>query len=54
MYCIIKKSEENGGNLHKGDYGLSGIAGVQLGNGVFIQPGYQRRLANISRDKEDT
>ena len=49
----FKKSEENGGGLQKGDYGLSGIAGAQLGNGVFIQAGYQHGLANISRDKKD-
>ena len=50
----FKKSEEDGGNLQRADYGLSGIAGLQLRNGFFVQAGYQRGLANISRDKEDT
>lgn len=49
----FKKSEEDGGNFQRKDYGLSALAGVQLRNGLFIQAGYQQGLTNISRDKED-
>jgi hypothetical protein len=50
----FKKSEEDGGDLQKGDFGLSGLVGVKLANGLFVQAGYQHGLKNIDRDKENT
>lgn len=48
------KSTENGGaDLERMDYGLSGLAGIQLRNGLFIQAGYQQGLKNLARDKEN-
>lgn len=48
----FKKAEDDGADLHPFDAGLSGIAGVKLSNGVFVQLGYQYGLTNNSRDKE--
>ena len=48
------KLEDEGGDLLRWDYGLVGLAGVQLKNGLYFEGGYQQGLANISRDKEDS
>jgi len=48
------KLEDDGGDLEKFDYGMIGLAGVELKNGLYFEAGYQQGLANISRDKEDT
>ena len=48
------KLEEDGGDLEKFDYGMIGLAGVELKNGLYFEAAYQQGLANISRDKEDS
>ena len=48
------KIEEDGGDLKKFDYGLIGLAGVELKNGLYFEAGYEQGLANISRDQENT
>lgn len=47
------KDTEDGNNFKRMDMGLSGIAGVQLRNNLFVQAGYQYGLTNLNRDNED-
>ena len=48
------KIEDDGGDLLRWDYGMVGLAGVELKKGLYFEAGYQQGLANISRDKEDS
>lgn len=43
------KKEENGGmGLKKADFGIGGLAGIKLNNGIFANAGYQISLSNIA------
>jgi hypothetical protein len=44
----FKKEEDGGAGLKKTDYGISALAGIRLGTGLFANVGYQLSLANIS------
>ena len=48
------KLEEDGGDLKRFDYGMIGLAGVELRKGLYFEAGYQQGLANISNDQENS
>jgi hypothetical protein len=47
----FKKEEDGGAGLKKTDYGISALAGIRLGNGLFANVGYQYSLANIDQSE---
>ncbi|MBL7740322.1 MAG: PorT family protein [Chitinophagaceae bacterium] len=49
----FKKEEEGGMGLKKTDFGASVLAGLRLGNGLFIHIGYQLSLADIDQSGDD-
>jgi len=50
----FEKLENDGGDLKRFDYGLIGLAGVELKKGLYFEAGYQQGLANISHDQENS
>jgi hypothetical protein len=49
----FKSLEKGGGNLKKGDYGISALVGFEFRNGMFLQASWQQGFSNISIDRED-